>query len=332
MGETEPGTREAAILIVLLGHEVGGKLLQQMPADQASAIISEVATIDEIEPSVAQNVLETYFEIAVRPERPRGGPETAQQLLKSADLPEALAGDILVEEPESTASFLRPLLEPPPDVLSEVLAGEHPQTSALVLLNLGAEKAASVFATMPEEVRTQVLSRMTTLRQVRPEILEEVASCLGDRLQQPVSTASAKDDGGGIERTAEILQMMGRAEVRSLLEALEAEDPERAAKLRELVFTFDSLSLADDRGIQALLRMVETKTIALALQGVEQSLADHFLNNLSERAASMLREEMEFLGTVRPADQEAAQKEITQQALELEKQEQLAFSDPQSDE
>ena len=131
-----------------------------------------------------------------------------------------------------------------------------------------------------------------------------------------------------MERTASVLQSMSRGMVRDLLDGLERESPEQAAALREMVFTFDSLLLADDRGIQELLRLVETKSLALALHGAEEEISEKFLGNLSERAAQMLREEMEFLGTVRPQDQEAAQQEITKQALQLEQEEKLVFADP----
>jgi len=326
-----PAVHRAAILLVMLGPEVAGTLLNRLPEKSAREIIAEVARLGTIEPSAAERVLDDYVMDVVRPEQYRGGAELAQQMLGGLGIPQEQHAELLGAEPEDPArQLLSPLADSPAGVLSAALADEHRQTAALVLLNLGARKAAEVLSGMPDEVRSEVVLRMTQLRHVRGELLQEVVDSLGRRLQDTTATA-VEDQADGLQRTATVLQTMARGAVRELLEGLERESPDDAAKLREMVFTFDSLVLADDRGVQELLRSVETKTVALALQGVEPELSDKFLSNLSERAAGMLKEEIEFLGTVRPADQHAAQAELIQRALELEQEEKLVFAEIMED-
>lgn len=326
-----PGPRKAAILMVLLGQDVAGRLLGQLPAAAAAKIIREVAQLGDIDPELADRVLEEYFLEAVRPERHRGGSEVARELLAKTGLAGQVEGGIPGVENDPVDRLLRPLVQTSPEVLSATLAKEHCQTAALVLLHLHPVKAARVLRGMPAEFRSEVVLRMTGLGRVRGEILEEVVGGLEERLRDLDAAITDERSADGVERTATILQSMGRGEVRELLDDLDREDPEQAVRLREMIFTFDSLLLADDRGIQELLRLVETKSLALALHGAEPGLMDKFLNNLSERAGAMLREEMEFLGTVRPADQQAARQEIIQQALQLEQDDKLVFNDPEAD-
>ena len=197
-----------------------------------------------------------------------------------------------------------------------------------MLKDLPAEKAAATLGGLPEELRPEMVIRMASLRRVPAEVVGDVASSLRERLQDPELTVEQDEDSDGLERTAAVLQSLARSETRTLLEALEQQDPERAEQLRALVFTFDSLRLADDRGVQELLRMVESKSLALALHGCEPELQDKFFRNLSERASRMLKEEMELITAVRPDEQVAAQKEILGRALDLEREEKLMFESP----
>jgi len=322
-------TRKVAILMVLLGPEVAGPLLRNLSRDTVGRIAAEVKGLAEIPPDLARSVLEEYFVEAVRPAPDRGGAQLARELLNSADLSEQVQVELLGADAldEPTTDLLGPLLRTPPGTLAGILGEEHPQTSALVLLNLEPTQAAQVLGHLSEEQRSETLQRMCNLRQVRGDILGEVVDSLRERLEDP-ATVDEAPQADGMERTAEVLQAMSRAEVRELLDDVEKADAERAQQLRQLVNTFEMLEVADDRGIQELLRMVETRSLALALKDEPATLVDKFLGNLSERAAGMLREEIEFLGTIRPADKKTAQDEIIHAALQLEQDEKLIFQEP----
>ncbi len=333
MIETSPaadlaGPRKAAILFVLLGEDTAAKLLKHLTPDQVSKVGREIAGLGTIEPVVATKVLQEYFVDATRPEQEQGGPDLARRILSRVEAsPERLDG-MLGRPAERASKALEPVLEAEPAVLARALAEEHPQTSALILLNLPPARAARTLAALPESVRSETVLRMATMRRVRGDLLGEVATSLKERLDNAAPEESEAGEADGIERTASVLSSLGRGATRRLLEALELQDPERAAALKDRVFTFESLLAADDRGIQELLRQVETKSLSLALHGETDEMLQKITKNLSERAAGILKDEIDFLSTVRPDEKRAAQNEIVAAALKLEDEGRLSFAEP----
>ena len=325
-----PGPRKAAILVVLLGDEVGGKLLRHLPREQVALVAREIASLGPIEPELAKQILDDYFVDAIRPAVEQGGPDRARRMLLRADLPEDQVTRLLAGEATNVSSLLAPLLQASPPLLARAMAEEHPQTIALVLLHLRPERAAKTLVALPEAVRAETVRRMASMRRVRAEVIGDVASSLKERLD--VGDAGEDSEGpDGLERAAALLSSLSRTETRKLLEDIERDDPDRASALRSRVFTFESLVLADDRGIQELLRQVETKTLAVALAGAEESIQKKILGNLSERAGSMLKDEIEYVGKVRPDDQTAARKEVLAAAQKLEEEGRLTFEEPSDD-
>jgi len=322
------GERKSAILVVLLGQEVSGKLFQHLSKRDVARIAREVADLGPIDPGVAQAVLEDYYLGAWNAPRDQGGPDVARGLLAQASIDEEIV-DKLIHDTGSPGDVLGPLLEAPPELLARALEDEHPQTAALVLLHLPVRRAAQLLSALPEDARSRTVLRMATLRQVRGEVLGEVATSLHERLTNARQSSETED---GITRTATVLERMARSETKRLLDEMEEDHPEEVQQLRDRIYTFESLMLADDRGMQELLRQVDSAKVALALAGTDEKLQARFLDNLSERASGMLREEMEFLGTPNPKDQEMARKEILEQALKVEADGGLTFAEPAGDE
>lgn len=322
------GPRKAAILMVLLGEEVAAKLFRHLSREEMAAVAREVAALDDIEEELSRQIIEEYVAQALRPGADRGGVELARKLLAGAQVPEQEQHELLGLQAELARQVLGPLADADPAVLAPTLEGEHPQTAALVLLHLPASRAARVLEKLGEESRSKIVLRMVALRRVSGELVGEVASSLVDRLHDREPDEDEEAGASSLDRTAEILQNLKRSDARQLLDQLEGDDPESAGILHERVYSFETLLLADDRGIQELLRQVETRTLALALHEAEEALARKFLDNLSERAAGMLREEMELTGTVRPQDQEKARREILDTALKLEQEDRLVFEEP----
>ena len=320
--------RKAAVLMVLLGPDTAGQLLSNLPRETVGRITTEVTMLEEIPQELAQEVLEEYFIEVLRPERYRGGVEAAREMLAGAQIPEREQKEWLpVEESKDTVpEIFAPLLDASPEALAGALAEEHPQTVALVLLNLAPAKAAAALGRLSDDQRSAAVQRMTALQPVEGGILDEVAASLQERLQDPAAVETNEPDG--MSRTAAVLQEMRRSDVRAMLDEVEKVDEEKAQALRAMVNTFDTLILANDRGIQELLRGVETKTLVLALKDEEPELLNKFLSNLSERAAAMFREEMEYLSEIREDEKKAAQKEIMATALELEQDDKLIFQEP----
>ncbi len=322
-----PGSRKAAILMVLLGEEVASRLFQHLPRAHVASIAREVADLRRVDPEVAHHVLEEYYLNAIRPREQIGGVAMARRLLQKAAISEEQQAEILRRDEGPGAKFLGPLLEVPPGLLARVLANEHPQTTGLILVSLPPAHAAQVIRALPEAARAEVIIRMSSLKPVRGELLGEIASSLKQGLGAVNTAEPEEPEVDVLARTAAMLTRLRRAEARKLLEGLREAQPEKAADLQSRVFTFESLLLADDRGIQELLREVDAKRVALALKDADETISKKFFANLSERATAMLKDEMEFLGAIRPEDQAAARREITEAALKLEEAGRLTFAE-----
>ncbi len=322
-----PGARKAAILMVLLGEDTAGKLLQHLPRGQMSRIAREVVDLGPIDPAVASQVLREYFVEAIRPTEESGGLEVARRLLSRAAIPEDQQDRLLGRAANPAAKILAPLLDAPVEVLSAVLAEEHPQTVAVVLVNMPPQRASRVLRALPDAVRAETVLRMAGLRQVRGEVLGDVATSLqeGLRGRAPAEAEGALQDA--VERTASVLANLSRGDARQLIEEVKREQPEQGLALQSRLFTFESLLNADDRGVQEMLREVEAKRVALALKGAPETIANKFFSNLSERAATMLKDEMEFLGQLRPEEQLEARRELVELALKLEADGRLTFAE-----
>ena len=321
-----PGERKAAILVVMLGEQVSGELLKHLSRREVARIAREIAQLGPIDTDLADEILREYYVNALEAPREQGGPDMARRILLQAAISEEIADQLLGErDPDGSESGgLGPLLEAPPETLARALEDEHPQTTALVLLHLPPRRAAQLLRALPDEVRAETVLRMATLRQVPGEVLGEVATSLQERL----SRHKTREHQDGLERTATVLANLPRTVTKGVLDELDAEHPDEVAKLRAELFTFESLVAADDRGMQELLRQLDSTRIALALQGADEPLRNRFLGNLSERAAGMLEEEMEYVGTPAPADVAAARKEILDLALRMEAEDRLTFAEP----
>jgi flagellar motor switch protein FliG len=317
------GERRAAILVLLLGEPVAAELLRHLSPHDAARIAREIAATGPIEADLAQEVLQQFYVEALRPPQERGGTDVARRILSQAQVADEIVDQVLGGEPEPVTA-LGPLLDAPLDALTRSLEEEHPQTAALVLLHLPPRRAAQALRALPQALQAETVLRMTTLREVRREVVGLVATTLQLRMSEHrVQPASGV---GGLERTATILAGLARADVKRLLDELAPEHPEEAERLRGRLFTFESLVAADDRGLQEVLRNVDTSKLGLALVGAEPELAARFFKNLSERAVAVLKEEMEFLRTPDPVEQAAARKAILDWALKLEADGKLTFA------
>ncbi|MEN6524909.1 MAG: flagellar motor switch protein FliG [Candidatus Polarisedimenticolia bacterium] len=332
------GVQKAAILMTLIGEEGAAAVLNELEGDEVKAITAEIAKIKMIDPSQHASVLVEFqdmiqdaraLELAGAPlarrllSRVRPG-EDAEKIMKQleprrnreedgADLP-------LPELPES-------LVSAPARRLSMLLQDEPAQTVALVLAHLPPRRAAQVMNAMDPERRIEVTRRMASIKEVRPEVVTRVGAVLEGRLaaicDEPLIPMN------GVQTAADTLQSLGRAAGGEIVDALAESCPELSQQLRDMLFTFDMLLALKDRDAQEVLKMVDRGTLALALKGADPELQELFFRNMSERAASMLKEEMEFLGAPRLADVEAAQRSIIDMVLRLEKEGAITLEEPQ---
>src|SRR6185295_16248257 len=193
---------------------------------------------------------------------------------------------------------------------------EHPQTIALILCHLPPSYGAEIIAGLPSDRQLAVIRRVATMGQTNPEIIQEVERGLESRMSSVMSQQFEK--AGGVPTVAEILNVTDRATERSLLENLAQEDPELVEQIRRLMFVFEDINKFSGKDIQAMLKNVESSQWAMALKGASEPLKEKVLGNMSQRAADLLREEMDYLGPVKLSAVESVQQAIVDIVRRLE--------------
>lgn len=202
--------------------------------------------------------------------------------------------------------------------LSNFLINEHPQTIALIIAHLNPERKVDVLRRLPEGLQAEVVLRVANLDYVSPELIAQ----LDDVLKTELSTLGSIDTNqlGGVEPIADMLNLMDKNSEKNIMSRVEEKDPELAEEIRKLMFVFEDLVFVDDRGIQALLKEVDQQKLVIALKTGPEEVRAKLFKNMSNRAATLLMEDLDALGPTKLSDVEKAQSEIVQKCKELEQQ------------
>jgi flagellar motor switch protein FliG len=203
-----------------------------------------------------------------------------------------------------------------PAQLLNFIQNEHPQTIALILSYLDAPKSALIMSSLPHQIQADVTRRIAKMDRTSPEVLREVERVL----ERKLSTLSNEDYtmAGGVDVVVEVLNNVDRSTEKSIIEALEEEDPELAEEIKKKMFVFEDIVLLDDKAIQKVLRELDNQDLAKALKAVDTEVQEKIFRNMSKRAAGLLREDMEFMGPIRLKDVEEAQQKIVNIIRKLE--------------
>lgn len=302
------GADRAAVLLSALG-ESARKVIAHLGERERALLEERLRSLGRVSPELVQEAI-AELRRALRRAAPQGtqrAPSPRGATGKEAPLLEVPAG-------------LKALQELSADRLAEMLGGESPQVIAFVLVHLPPATAAEVLAMLPDELRAEVGVRMATLRDFSPLVVEEMGRLAEEVLRQARGTMRLSR---GVEFMVEVMNNLEESKAQMVLQRLEQQDPALAEEIRKRMFVFEDLLKADDRGLQNLLRQVDTKALATALKVASEELKEKIFRNLSQRAAQALREEMEVLGPVRVSQVEAAQQEIIALARKLEQEGQL---------
>lgn len=304
------GVQKAAILFITLGPEASSGILKKLPEGDIQKITYEIANITSVTAEQREEILNEFLQInKARDYIIEGGMDYAKQLLSKA-LGTQRANEILDKVSEATAQY-RPFSiarKADSKQLLNVITAEQPQTIALILCYLQADKAAQVMAELPEETQSEVAYRIATMNTTSPMVIKEIESVLESKLSSVVRTEMTSL--GGVETLVGILNSVDRTTEKNITEGLEREDAELADKVKSSMFVFEDVISLDDVSIQRILREVEASDLALALKGCSDEVANCIYRNQSKRAAASLKEDMEFLGPVRITDVEKAQQKI----------------------
>jgi flagellar motor switch protein FliG len=311
------GLRKAAIFLLTVGPETAGLMLKHLPRDAVEELTRELASLGSVPPQSRGEVLEEFYRVSVaRQYAAEGGLAYARTVLEQA-LPREDAQRIMqqIEHQvhQQPFSFLQ---KAESENLLTFMQDEHPQTIALILAHLPSSKGSEILAGLPPAKQIEVVTRVANMEQTNPEVIREVEKGLEQRLAGIVSQRFQKV--GGVEAVAEMLNLAGRATEKGILETLETEDPELVEQIRRLMFVFEDILLVNDKGIQTLLKEIDGDELALALKTASPEMKEKIFSNMSERAAQLIKEDMEYMGPVRLSDVEAAQQRIVDVVRRLE--------------
>jgi len=316
------GAQKSAILIIGLGTDVASKILKELTEAEIEKITVELANLKDVAPQLEGEVVKQFSEIITAQQYiNQGGVEYAKNLLESA-VGHAKAVEILkrLEGSLKTTGFAR-IKNIDPKQLINFIQHEHPQTIALILTQLAYNQAAQILSDLGPEVQAEVALRMATMEKISPEIIGELEGVLESQFEE-VGTRDLSISGG-TKTVAEVLNLMETSNEKAILETIEADNPELAAEIKNLMFVFEDIVLLDDRSIQRVLKDVETKDLAISLKAASDDVKEKIYKNVSERVASMIKEEIEFMGPMRLTDVEAAQQRVVETIRRLQDEGQI---------
>lgn len=312
------GQDRASLLLSSLGMNITQLIFQHMKDNDVKRMINAMANVKRAPIWLIKRVLEDFYkqlneenDLLFAENRGRDfiintlGEERAKQLL----------GQIVEVGQSNTLESLE-LVDT--RTLSNFLINEHPQTIALIVAHLPPERKVDVLRRLPEGLQAEVVLRVANLDYVSPELISQ----LDDVLKTELSTLGSIDTQqlGGIEPIADMLNLMDKNTEKNIMSRVEEKDPELAEEIRKLMFVFEDLIHVDDKGIQNILREVDQGKLVIALKTCSEEIKQKIFKNMSNRAATLLREDLEALGPTKLSDVEKAQSEVVQKCKELEAQ------------
>jgi flagellar motor switch protein FliG len=322
------GPEKAAVLVLALTEAESSKLLAALEPREIKELSRTMARLGRIEAALVERVLAEFGERLVAPSGVTGGLETTEKLLArilEKDRVEAILEEIRGPAERTVWDGLGKVDDA---ALADYLRNEHPQTVAVVLSRLQPAQVARVLAKLPDELAVDTVTRMLRIAAVQPEVLADVERTLRTEFLADLDRTGRRD---GYEAMAEIFNNLDRATETRLMAALEERDKEAAERIRRLMFTFEDLTRLDAAGIQLLLRNAGNARIAVALKGASEQIKNLFFSNMSERAAKILREEMDAMGPIRLRDVEEAQQFLVNMAKELAAAGEIFLADGKED-
>ena len=319
------GIQKAAILLIALGPDKSSSIFKHLKEDEIEQITLEIANTRSVSPAVKDKVMDEFYEVCLAQQYiAEGGIGYAKDLLEKA-LGAERARDVIGK---LTASLqVRPfefVRKTDASQLLNFIQDEHPQTIALILSYLSSTQASVIISALSPDKQTDVAKRIAQMDRTSPDVIKEVEKVLEQKLASLVNQDYTIV--GGVDAIVDILNTVDRGTEKHIMESMEIEDPELADEIRKKMFVFEDILSLDDRSVQRVLREVDNNELAVALKGSNEEVQNLIFNNLSKRLATMIKEDMEFMGPVRMKDVEEAQQKIVNIIRKLEDSAEIIIS------
>ncbi len=326
----EDGITRSAMLLLTLGEDEAAEVLKHLGPREVQKLGAAMAQLKSVPRDKVEAVVDEFYE-----ETQRGAPVTADEEYIRGMLTKALGDDRAANlisrilQGGDTAG-IESLKWMDAATVAELIKNEHPQIIATIMVHLEFDHAGEILKHFTDRLRNDVLLRIATLDGVQPTALQE----LNDALTRILSGSAniKKTAMGGVRTAAEILNFVGTAHETAIIDNVREYDPDLAQKIIDEMFVFENLIDVDDRGVQLLLREIQSESLILALKGANEAMREKVFKNMSQRAAEMLREDLESKGPVRLSEVEREQKEILKIARRLADEGQIQLGGKGEDE
>ncbi len=324
------GKKKAAIFLMVMGENFTAQVFRHLDDREIKVLGEEMAAIKKIDSKTISVVMDEFSREMGDGSMGLSGKDFLQKTMPKAfdtKKSDELLGDLLSKGNEK--SFEK-LSNYNPTVLANLLMTEHPQTIALILVNMKHQAAAEIIKALPEHLQGEVIIRIADLDDVPSEIIEEIHEVVDEMISDMGNETQASQ--GGIEIAAEILNNLDNQTENNIFDKIESIREELADEIRQKMFVFADLVSLDDRSIRALLKEISNDELILALKTSSEELTQKIFNNISQRAAEMMKEDMEVMGPVKLKDVEQAQLNIVKAARRLEEEGKIVLGSKGGDE
>ncbi|MEM8770914.1 MAG: flagellar motor switch protein FliG [Pseudomonadota bacterium] len=323
------GAERAAVVMLALGEENSRSLWETFEEDELRELSLAITNLGSVASDVVESLLYDFVKSLSSTSSITGSMDSAKRFLTNI-LPEDRVATIM-EDIKGPAG--RTMWDKLANVNERTLAGylrhEHPQTVAVILSRIKADHAARVISALPERDAEEVMNRMLALGPVQQEVLDRIEQTLRTEFMATLARTPEKETH---EAMAEIFNNFDRQTERHFMETLEAKNPSAAEKIKELMFVFEDLATLDGADIQVVLRHVDKSVLATALKGADETMRTVFFSNMSERASTILRDDIDIMGPVRVRDVDTAQQTIVTVAKRLADEGEIYLSKSSDDE
>ncbi len=311
------GKQKAALLLISLGPEVSAAIYKHLNEEEIERLTLEISGVKKVEASVKEEIIEEFHNIALAQDYiSQGGIGYAKTVLEKAlgkEHAQAIINRLTSSLQVRPFDFAR---RADPSQILNFIQHEHPQTIALILSYLAAEQAGMILSSLPQEMQADIAKRIATMDSTSPEVISEIEAVLERKLSSTVTQDFTET--GGVDAVVEVLNGVDRSTEKTILDALEIQDPELAEEIRKRMFVFEDIVTLDNRSIQRIVRDCENEDLILSLKVSSEEVKEVLYRNMSQRMAESFQEEMDIMGPVRLRDVEEAQTRIVSIIRRLE--------------
>ncbi|MCL2039408.1 MAG: flagellar motor switch protein FliG [Bacteroidetes bacterium] len=318
------GRQKASVLLMTMDIDTASKIFKDLDIEEVEQIAMEITNLKDIGNDIIEEVIEEFYGLITASNYlVEGGIDFAQALLERTYGSERAREIIEKIRVLTTVKGFTILKKSDPQQLANFLSKEHPQTIALILSHLTPDQSAEVLNEFPDDIRGDVIMRIASLGKVSPQIVSEIEDIVDKVAEGTMSQNLAS--AGGIQLVANILNKSNTQTAKSMIDLIESKDENMATDIKRKMFLFEDIVGIDDKGVQRILRDVDKRDLALALKSSDEKVRSKIFKNMSERAAAVVKEELEFMGPVKLKEVESAQLRIVDVIKLLEEQDEIAI-------